>query len=72
MKKNDAKAYWKYIAVKAMRTFIQSFIGILVAAGTDVIAVDVWTNASLSGFVAALAAIQNGLEQYQPKNTYQA
>jgi len=70
MKKSNAKEYWKYIAIKAVRTFIQSFIGILVAAGTDIIAVDVWTNAALSGFVAMLSAIQNGLEQYQPSQTY--
>jgi hypothetical protein len=71
MKKNETKQYWKFVAIKFARTFIQSFIGVLVAAGTGVISVDVLTNASVSGLVAGLSALQNALEQYTPKQTYQ-
>jgi hypothetical protein len=38
------------------------------ASGTGMVEVDVLENALVAGLVAGVTAIQNGLEDYQPKN----
>jgi hypothetical protein len=43
-------------------------LGILVASGTDMIQVDVLTNALVAGLVAGVTALQNGLEEWTPTN----
>ena len=62
------KEWLTKVGIRTLRTFIQSFLGILVASGTDMIQVDVLTNALVAGLVAGGTALQNGLEEWTPTN----
>ncbi|QDP46714.1 MAG: hypothetical protein Tp156SUR915002_4 [Prokaryotic dsDNA virus sp.] len=56
------------VAIRTLRTFIQAFLGVLIASGTGLMEVDVLQNALVSGMVAGITALQNGLEEWQPVN----
>lgn len=56
------------VAIRTFRTFLQAFLGILIASGADMIQIDVLQNALISGMVAGVTALQNGLEEWTPKN----
>ena len=63
MKKNETKQYWKLVAIKFDRNFIQSFIGVLVAAGPGVISIDVVINTSVSGLFEGVCALTYDFER---------
>ena len=56
------------VGIRTLRTFIQAFLGVLVASGTGMVEVDVLQNALVAGLVAGVTAIQNGLEVWTPTN----
>ena len=56
------------VGIRTLRTFIQAFLGVLVASGTGMVEVDVLQNALVAGLVAGVTAIQNGLEEWTPSN----
>ena len=56
------------VGIRTLRTFIQAFLGVLVASGTGMVEVDVLQNALVAGLVAGGTAIQNGLEEWTPTN----
>ena len=56
------------VGIRTLRTFIQAFLGVLVASGTGMVEVDVLSNALIAGLVAGVTALQNGLEEWTPKN----
>ena len=62
------KDWFTKVGIRTLRTFIQAFLGVLVASGTGMVEVDVLENALVAGLVAGVTAIQNGLEDYQPKD----
>ena len=62
------KDWFTKVGIRTLRTFIRAFLGVLVASGTGMVEVDVLENALVAGLVAGVTAIQNGLEDYQPKN----
>ena len=47
---------------RGLRTFLQAAVGVLVAAGTGYVDVEVWKGAALAGGVALIAYVQNLLE----------
>jgi hypothetical protein len=62
------KDWFTKVGIRTLRTFIQAFLGVLVASGTGMVEVDVLENALVAGLVAGVTAIQNGLEDYVPQN----
>ncbi len=56
------------VGIRTLRTFIQAFLGVLVAGGTGMVEIDVLQNAFVAGLVAGVTAIQNGLEEWTPTN----
>ena len=62
------KDWFTKVGIRTLRTFIQAFLGVLGASGKGMVEVDVLENALVAGLVAGVTAIQNGLEDYQPKN----
>jgi hypothetical protein len=56
------------VGIRTLRTFIQAFLGVLVASGTGMVEVDVLSNALIAGLVAGVTALQNGLEEWTPTN----
>jgi len=56
------------VAIRTLRTFIQAFLGVLIASGTGLMEIDVLQNALVSGMVAGITALQNGLEEWTPTN----
>ena len=64
----DFKDWAIKVGIRRLRTFIQAFLGVLVASGTGMGEIDVLTNASIAGLVSAVTALQNGLEEWTPKN----
>jgi hypothetical protein len=67
-KKMDLKDWAIKVGIRTVRTFIQAFLGILTASGTGMVEMDVLTNALVAGAVAAVTALQNGLEEWTPTN----
>jgi|TARA_A100001015_G_C14630092_1_gene571346 hypothetical protein len=67
-KKMDLKDWAIKVGIRTLRTFIQAFLGILTASGTGMVEMDVLTNALVAGSVAAITALQNGLEEWTPTN----
>jgi hypothetical protein len=43
-------------------------LGVLIASGTGLMEIDVLQNALVSGMVAGITALQNGLEEWTPTN----
>ena len=64
----DFKDWAIKVGIRSLRTFIQAFLGVLVASGTGMVEIDVLTNASIAGLVSAVTALHNGLEEWTPKN----
>ena len=64
----DLKDWAIKVGIRTVRTFIQAFLGILTASGTGMVEMDVLTNALIAGAVAAVTALQNGLEEWTPTN----
>lgn len=64
----DWKSWLTKVGIRTIRTFIQAFLGVLVASGTGMVEVDVFQNALVAGLVAGVTAIQNGLEEWTPTN----
>jgi len=64
----DWKSWLTKVGIRTIRTFIQAFLGVLVASGTGMIKVNIIQNALVAGLVAGVTAIQNGLEEWTPTN----
>lgn len=62
------KEWLTKVGIRTLRTFIQAFLGVLIASGTGLMEVDVLQNALVSGMVAGITALQNGLEEWTPTN----
>jgi hypothetical protein len=62
------KQWLTKVGIRTLRTFIQAFLGVLIASGAGMIEVDVLQNALVSGLVAGVTALQNGLEEWTPTN----
>ncbi len=56
------------VGIRTLRTFIQAFLGVLVASGAGMVEIDVLSNAIVAGLVAGVTALQNGLEEWTPTN----
>mgnify|MGYP006969399869 CR=1 FL=1 len=71
MKNKKWVAYWKFMIAKALRTGMQSAIGVYLSANMGIIDADlgqVLLVAFLSSFVTV---VQHALEQYKPKQTFE-
>ncbi len=62
------KQWLTKVGIRTLRTFIQAFLGVLIASGTGLMEIDVLQNALVSGLVAGITALQNGLEEWTPTN----
>ena len=62
------KQWLTKVGIRTLRTFIQAFLGVLIASGTGLMEIDVLQNALVSGLVAGITALQNGLEEWTPHN----
>ncbi len=62
------KEWLTRVGIRTLRTFIQAFLGVLIASGTGLMEIDVLQNALVSGLVAGITALQNGLEEWTPTN----
>jgi len=62
------KEWFTRVGIRTLRTFIQAFLGVLIASGTGLMEIDVIQNALVSGMVAGITALQNGLEEWTPTN----
>jgi hypothetical protein len=72
MAKKDWKAYWKFMIVKALRTGLQSAIGVYLSAQTGIIDADLVQVLGVSFATSALTVLQHALEQYKPATTFDA
>lgn len=50
---------WQDVADRAVWTFAQSFLAVLVAAGTNFVDGAVWKSAAVSGLAAVFSALKN-------------
>ena len=62
------KQWLTKVGIRTLRTFIQAFLGVLIASGTGLMEIDVLQNALVYGLVAGITALQNGLEEWTPNN----
>ena len=65
------KNYWLFILNKAFRTGLQSAISLYLAQSTGIINADIWELVGVAFLTSALSVVQNGLEQYKPKTTFE-
>lgn len=72
MAKKNWKAYWKFMIVKALRTGLQSAIGVYLSAQTGIIDADLLQVLMVSFATSTLTVIQHALEQYKPAQTFDA
>jgi hypothetical protein len=72
MAKKDWKAYWKFMIVKALRTGLQSAIGVYLSAQTGIIDADIVQVLMVSFATSSLTVLQHALEQYKPAQTFDA
>ena len=70
--KKDWKAYWKFMIVKALRTGLQSAIGVYLSAQTGIIDADLLQVLMVSFATSTLTVLQHALEQYKPAQTFDA
>jgi hypothetical protein len=70
MAKKDWKAYWKFMIVKALRTGLQSAIGVYLSAQTGIIDADIVQVLMVSFATSSLTVLQHALEQYKPAQTF--
>jgi hypothetical protein len=52
---------YRDLAIRALKTAVQTTLAIVVASGTGYIDADVWKAAAIAAGAAALSATQNGL-----------
>jgi hypothetical protein len=64
------KDYWKFIITKAFRTGLQSAISLYLAQSSGIIDANIIELIGVAFMSSALSVIQNGLEQYKPKQTF--
>jgi len=64
------KDYWKFIITKAFRTGLQSAISLYLAQSSGIIDANLIELIGVAFMSSALSVIQNGLEQYKPKQTF--
>ena len=72
MAKKDWKAYWKFMIVKALRTGLQSAIGVYLSAQSGIIDADLLQVLMVSFATSTLTVLQHALEQYKPAQTFDA
>lgn len=72
MAKKNWKAYWKFMIVKALRTGLQSAIGVYLSAQTGIIDADLLQVLMVSFATSSLTVLQHALEQYKPATTFDA
>jgi hypothetical protein len=72
MAKKDWKAYWKFMIVKALRTGLQSAIGVYLSAQSGIIDADIIQVLMVSFATSSLTVLQHALEQYKPAITFDA
>ena len=72
MAKKNRKAYWKFMIVKALRTGLQSAIGVYLSAQTGIIDADLLQVLMVSFATSTLTVLQHALEQYKPATTFDA
>tara|TARA_B100000902_G_scaffold11772_2_gene14356 strand:- start:4994 stop:5203 length:210 start_codon:yes stop_codon:yes gene_type:complete len=65
------KNYWLFILNKAFRTGLQSAISLYLAQSTGIINADIVELIGVAFLTSALSVVQNGLEQYKPKTTFE-
>ena len=65
------KEYWKFIITKAFRTGLQSAISLYLAQSSGIIDANTMELIGVAFMSSALSVIQNGLEQYKPKQTFE-
>ena len=61
-KKPIKNSYWKDVAIRAIRTAVQVFAGVLMANQAGMFEADVLMAASVAAASALVSAIQNALE----------
>ena len=61
-KKNIKNSYWKDVAIRAVRTGVQVFAGVLMANQAGMFEADVIMGALVAGASAVVSVIQNALE----------
>ena len=54
--------YWKAAGIRALRTFVQTALGVLIANQTAMFETDVIMSAAVAGGSAVVSLIQNALE----------
>lgn len=64
------KEYWKFILSKAFRTGLQSAISLYLANSSGIIDANMIELIGVAFMSSGLAVVQNGLEQYKPKQTF--
>ena len=64
------KEYWKFILSKAFRTGLQSAISLYLANSSGIIDANMLELLLVSFLSSGLSVLQNGLEQYKPKQTF--
>ena len=64
------KEYWKFIITKAFRTGLQSAISLYLAQSSGIIDANTMELIGVAFMSSALSVVQNGLEQYKPKQTF--
>ncbi len=65
------KQYWLFVLNKAFRTGLQSAISLYLAQSTGIINADLIELIGVAFLTSALSVLQNGLEQYKPKQTFE-
>ncbi len=64
------KEYWKFILSKAFRTGLQSAISLYLANSSGIIDANMIELLLVAFLSSGLSVLQNGLEQYKPKQTF--
>ena len=65
------KQYWLFVLNKAFRRGLQSAISLYLANSTGIIDAQVMELVGVAFLTSALSVLQNGLEQYKPKQTFE-
>ena len=62
MANQNPMEYWKAAGIRALRTFVQTALGVLIANQTGMFETDVIMSAAVAGGAAVVSLIQNALE----------
>ncbi len=65
------KQYWLFVLNKAFRTGLKSAIILYLANSTGIIDAKVMELVGVAFLTIALSVLQNGLEQYKPKQSFE-